>query len=47
MEAGPQIFATQHTPGENLTAWHGFGVFMIYVAVSLAVGFWSFTKRDA
>jgi len=47
MEAGPQILATQHTPGMDLSAWHGFGVFMIYVVLALAGGFWSFTKRDA
>ena len=47
MEAGPQILATQHVPGQDLTAWNGFGVFLIYVVLSLAAGFWSFTKRDA
>ena len=47
MEAGPQILSNVHQPGTDLTAWHGFGVFMIYVVISLAAGFWAFTERDA
>lgn len=47
MESGFQMWSTVHNPGQDLTAWNGFGVFMIYVFVALAAGFWSFTKRDA
>jgi ABC-2 type transport system permease protein len=47
MEAGFQMWSTVHQPGQDLSAWNGFGVFMIYVVAALAAGFWSFTQRDA
>jgi hypothetical protein len=46
MEAGNQIFSLHHKSG-NLGAWSGFGVFCIYAAVALAVGFVLINRRDA
>lgn len=45
--SGGQVWATQHVRGEDLGAWTGFGVFMIYGAVAVLLGFWIFRKRDA
>ena len=47
MTAGFQMWSTVHQPGQDLSGWNGFGVFMIYVIGALVAGFWSFTKRDA
>jgi hypothetical protein len=46
MEAGSQIFSLHHEAG-NLGAWSGFGVFCLYAAVALAVGFVVINRRDA
>jgi hypothetical protein len=46
MEAGSQIFSLHHEAG-NLGAWSGFGVFCLYAAVALGVGFVLINRRDA
>lgn len=46
MEAGSQIFSLRHEAG-NLGAWSGFGVFCLYAAVALGVGFILISRRDA
>lgn len=46
MEAGSQIFSAHHEVG-NLGAWTGFGVFCLYAAVALGVGFVLINRRDA
>jgi len=46
MEAGSQIFSAHHEAG-NLGAWSGFGVFCLYAAVALGVGFVLINRRDA
>jgi ABC-2 type transport system permease protein len=46
MQAGSQIMSLHHEAGA-LGAWSGFGVFCIYAAVALAVGFVLITRRDA
>jgi ABC-type transport system involved in multi-copper enzyme maturation permease subunit len=46
MEAGSQILSAHHEAG-NLGAWSGFGVFCLYAAVTLAVGFILIIRRDA
>jgi ABC-2 type transport system permease protein len=45
--SGGQVWATQHVPGTDLGAWTGFGVFMIYGAVTVLLGSYLFRKRDA
>ena len=45
--AGGQIWATQHARGTDLSAWTGFGVFMIYGVVAVLLGAYLFRKRDA
>ncbi|MGH3417606.1 MAG: ABC transporter permease subunit [Actinocrinis sp.] len=45
--SGGQVWATQHVRGADLGPWTGFGVFMIYGVVSVAIGAWVFHKRDA
>jgi hypothetical protein len=47
--AGGQVWATQHTAdvGTALSAWSGFGVYMIYAAVAIICGAISFKRRDA
>ena len=47
--AGGQIWATQHTAdvGTALSAWGGFGVYMIYAGVAVILGAISFKRRDA
>jgi ABC-type transport system involved in multi-copper enzyme maturation permease subunit len=45
--SGGQVWATQHVRGTDLSAWTGFGVFMIYGAVAVLIGLWVFRKRDA
>lgn len=46
MEAGSQIFSAHHDAG-SLGAWSGFGVFCLYAAVALGVGFVLINRRDA
>ncbi len=46
-DSGGQIWATQHEAGRALSAWTGFGVFMIYGAVAVLLGLYVFRKRDA
>lgn len=45
--AGGQVFSTQHKTGLDLGAWTGFGVFMIYGIVAVALGAYVFRNRDA
>lgn len=45
--SGGQVWATQHVAGQDLGPWTGFGVFMIYGVVAVAVGAYLFRKRDA
>jgi hypothetical protein len=44
--SGGQVWTTQHA-STDLSAWTGFGVFMIYGAVAVLLGFVIFRKRDA
>lgn len=46
MEAGSQIYVLHHETGA-LGAWSGFGVFCLYAAVALGVGFFLINHRDA
>ena len=46
MQAGSQIFSLHHEAGA-LGTWSGFGVFCLYAAVALGVGFVLITGRDA
>ena len=46
MEAGSQIFSLHHE-ASALGAWTGFGVFCLYAAVALGVGFFLINHRDA
>lgn len=45
--SGGQVWATQHVRGQDLSAWTGFGVFMIYGAVVVLLGGYIFRNRDA
>jgi ABC-type transport system involved in multi-copper enzyme maturation permease subunit len=45
--AGGQVWSTQHVPGTDLGAWTGFGVFLIYGVVAVALGGYIFRNRDA
>ena len=45
--SGGQVWSTQHVRGTDLSAWTGFGVFMIYGAVAVLLGAYLFRKRDA
>ena len=45
--SGGQVWSTQHVPGTDLSAWTGFGVFMIYGVVAVALGGYIFRNRDA
>ncbi|MEP7020665.1 MAG: ABC transporter permease [Pseudonocardiales bacterium] len=47
MNAGEQIYIAVHHEPNNLGAWTGFGVFCIYAAVALALGFVLINHRDA
>jgi ABC-2 type transport system permease protein len=47
MEAGSQIFIAARRDPHSLGAWPGFGVFSLYAAVALAVGFALIGRRDA
>ena len=46
LEAGSQIYSLRHDAGA-LGAWSGFGVFCLYAAVALGVGFVLIDRRDA
>jgi len=46
MEAGSQIYFVYHT-ASSLGAWSGFGVFCLYAAATLGVGFVVINRRDA
>ena len=46
LEAGSQIFSVQHEAGV-LGAWSGFGVFCLYAALALGIGFVLINHRDA
>jgi ABC-2 type transport system permease protein len=45
--AGGQVWATQHVPGNDLSAWTGFLVFAVYGVVAVVLGGLLFKKRDA
>ncbi|HZP52660.1 ABC transporter permease subunit [Actinocrinis sp.] len=45
--SGGQVWSTQHVPGTDLGAWTGFGVFLIYGIVAVALGGYVFRTRDA
>lgn len=46
MDAGSQVFiAVQHDP-RSLSTWAGFGVFSLYAAIALTVGFILIDRRD-
>lgn len=46
MQAGSAIFSV-HREGDALGPWTGFGVFCLYAAVALGVGFLLINRRDA
>ena len=46
LDAGSQIYSLRHEAG-SLGAWSGFGVFCLYAAVALGVGFVLIDRRDA
>lgn len=46
MQAGAQIFS-QHSEKGMLSPWGGFGVFCLYAAVTLVIGFVLVERRDA
>jgi ABC-2 type transport system permease protein len=46
LEAGSQIFSLRHEAGA-LGTWSGFGVFCLYAAVAVGVGFVLINRRDA
>lgn len=45
--SGGQVWATQHVAGQDLGAWSGFLVFIVYGAVAVVFGALLFKKRDA
>jgi ABC-2 type transport system permease protein len=47
MNAGEQIFIAAHHEANTLGPWTGFGVFCLYAATALAIGFATITRRDA
>lgn len=47
MEAGGQIFAASARGQSELGPWTGFGVFTLYAAVALTIGFALINRRDA
>lgn len=47
MEAGAQIFIASSRGPDDLGAWTGFGVFSLYAAVALVIGFVLIKRRDA
>ncbi|MEO8750920.1 MAG: ABC transporter permease [Allobranchiibius sp.] len=46
MNAGDAIYSLRHETG-SLTPWVGFGVFCLYAATALGLGFLLITRRDA
>jgi len=46
MQAGSQIFVATHHEPDNLGAWMGFGVFSLYAAAALTLGFVLINHRD-
>lgn len=46
MNAGSDIFITQHQPG-SLQPWTGFGVFLLYAAITVTAGIIAIKHRDA
>lgn len=47
MQSGTQIFVAAHREAASLAPWTGFGVFCLYAAVALLVGFAVINRRDA
>ncbi len=47
MNAGEQIYIAVHHEANSLGAWTGFGVFCLYAALALTVGFVLVNHRDA
>jgi ABC-2 type transport system permease protein len=47
MNAGEQIFIAVHRDANSLGAWTGFGVFSLYAAAALTIGFLLINRRDA
>ncbi|MGI8867279.1 MAG: hypothetical protein ACR2F6_00115 [Mycobacteriales bacterium] len=47
MNAGEQVYIAVHHDTNSLGAWTGFGVFCLYAAAALAVGFVLINHRDA
>jgi len=46
MEAGSQIFIAVHHDPNSLGPWSGFGVFCLYAATALGIGFILIQRRD-
>lgn len=46
-QAGSQVYLVRATGDQLLSAWQGFGVLCVWVAVLLAVGAFFFNRRDA
>jgi ABC-2 type transport system permease protein len=46
MNAGDTIYSLHHETG-SLTAWAGFGIFCLYAATALVLGFLLISRRDA
>jgi hypothetical protein len=46
MNAGSDIFITQHQPG-SLQPWTGFGLFLLYAALTVTIGMITVKHRDA
>ncbi|MGI8880557.1 MAG: ABC transporter permease [Jatrophihabitans sp.] len=47
MNAGEQIYIAVHHESHSLDAWTGFGVFCLYAALALTIGFILIDHRDA
>jgi ABC-type transport system involved in multi-copper enzyme maturation permease subunit len=47
MQSGSQIFVAAHREAASLAPWTGLGVFCLYAAVALLVGFALINRRDA
>ena len=47
MNAGEQIFIATHHETNILSPWTGFGVFSLYAAIAIVIGFATITRRDA
>lgn len=46
MEAGSQVFIAAHPDPGSLGPWAGYGVFALYAALALTVGFILIKRRD-